>query len=416
MASEINPTTTTVAVFTRHSADCPKAADRYWRRCKCRKSLYIYADGKATFVSAKTRSWEQAETYAHAERDRRDPVKQRLMEIEAVEAEKTALQESKNLTVVDATDRWLKSLTRESHVTEVIRGKAARRIMDWALDVKIPNVRDIRSDALDLWRGTWAPDAEKVYSRIGQTSQSHFQGRLKNFCRWCVAPGNLERDPSALLQPIRLNDVRTQPLTPAQFNELLAAVDPFIAEVTGVTKEYALELKALFLLQRWAGLRILDCLMLPRTGLVGNRLSLTTEKTGAKIENRTVPDCVVEALGKLLSDRPGFRPGYYFWREGRKSETLSTQYDIMIQKLNAYLNFNGEDGQPLPFHSHMLRDTYAVELLLAGVSLEDVSKLLTHTSIKTTQDHYAPWVKSRLPQLDDKVVAAMRGMGAAVSA
>jgi integrase len=64
----------------------------------------------------------------------------------------------------------------------------------------------------------------------------------------------------------------------------------------------------------------------------------------------------------------------------------------------------------------MLRDTYAVELLLAFVPLEDVSKLLTHTSIKTTQDHYAPWVKARLQQLDDKVIAAMRSMGAVVSA
>ena len=415
-----NPaSTTTVTVFVRHGTykgiTCPKT-DPQWKRCNCRKSVYIYENGRDTVVSAKTRSWEAAEKFAQVERDLRDPAKMELREIREREAAKTALQDSKNLTVVDATTRWLKSLTRESKETEVIRGKAARRIIDWAADMGIVNVGGITPDALDLWRGTWSPDAEKVYSRIGQTSASHFQGRLKSFCRWCVGTGNLERDPSALLKSIRLSDVRTQPLTPVQFDELLAAVDPFIAEVTGETKEYGLELKALFLLQRWAGLRILDCLMLPRTGMVGNRLSLVTKKTGAKIENRTVPDCVVEALGTLSPDRPGFRPGYFFWREGRKWETLSTQYGIMIQKLNPYLSFTGEDGQPLPFHSHMLRDTYAVELLLAFVPLEDVSKLLTHTSNKTTQDHYAPWVKARLQQLDDKVIAAMRSMGAVVSA
>jgi len=405
--------TTTVTVFVRHGTYkgkiCPQT-DSQWKRCNCRKSLYIYEGGKTTFVSAKTRSWEDAEKFAQKERDLRDPVKMELKQIKERDAAKTALQESKTLSILDATDRWLKSLTKESHGTEVIRGKAARRIQDWAADMGITNVTQITPDALDLWRGTWSPDAEKEYSRIGQTSASHFQGRLKSFCRWCVGTRNLEHDPSSLLKSIRLSDVQTQPLTPAQFNELFPAVDPFIAEVRGETKEYGLELKALFLLQRWAGLRILDCLMLPRTGLVANRLSLVTKKTGAKIENRTVPPCVVDALGKLSPDRPGFRSDYFFWREGRKWETLSTQYGIMIQKLNPYLNFIGEDGQPLRFHSHMLRDTYAIELLLAFVALEHVSKLLTHTSVQTTERHYAPWVKARLQQLDDVAVAAMVGM------
>jgi hypothetical protein len=34
-----------------------------------------FANGKTTCVSAKTRSWEQAERFAQAERDKRDPVK-----------------------------------------------------------------------------------------------------------------------------------------------------------------------------------------------------------------------------------------------------------------------------------------------------------------------------------------------------
>jgi len=192
-------------------------------------------------VSAKTRSWEQAETFAQAERDRRDPVKRRLMEIEAGEIAKTALVESKNLTVVKATERWLKSLTREGVETEAIRGRVAKRIREWAADTGIVNVRGITPDALDKWRGTRAPDAEKPYNRMGQSYSSHFQGRLKNFCRWCVGTGNMERDSSSLLKSIRLSEVRTQPLAPVQFNELLAAVDPFIAEVKGEMKEYASE-------------------------------------------------------------------------------------------------------------------------------------------------------------------------------
>jgi integrase/recombinase XerD len=46
-------------------------------------------------------------------------------------------------------------------------------------------------------------------------------------------------------------------------------------------------------------------------------------------------------------------------------------------------------------HSHRLRDTFAVDLLQNGVSLETVSMLLGHNSIKVTQQHYARWVKTR---------------------
>lgn len=45
--------------------------------------------------------------------------------------------------------------------------------------------------------------------------------------------------------------------------------------------------------------------------------------------------------------------------------------------------------------AYMLRATFAVEMLLAGVPLEQVSILLGHKSVKITEKHYAPWVKAR---------------------
>jgi len=54
-------------------------------------------------------------------------------------------------------------------------------------------------------------------------------------------------------------------------------------------------------------------------------------------------------------------------------------------------------------HSHQLRDTFSVDLLQRGVSLETVSQLLGHISIKTTQKHYSPWVKTRQDALEAAV-------------
>src|ERR1035441_501869 len=98
MPTATDPTTITISVFTRHNEDCPKAADRYWKRCKCRKALYIYEGGRDSTVSARTRSWEHAELFAQTERDRRDPVKLRLQGIEAEEAKKEALLKSTSIT------------------------------------------------------------------------------------------------------------------------------------------------------------------------------------------------------------------------------------------------------------------------------------------------------------------------------
>jgi integrase len=79
------------------------------------------------------------------------------------------------------------------------------------------------------------------------------------------------------------------------------------------------------------------------------------------------------------------------------------------------LNFVDEDGEPMHFHTHMLRDTFAVELLLQGVPLDEVPKLLTHTSVGVTETHYSPWVKARREKLEKDQVEAMRKMGKKVS-
>lgn len=48
---------------------------------------------------------------------------------------------------------------------------------------------------------------------------------------------------------------------------------------------------------------------------------------------------------------------------------------------------------------HRFRDTFAVRLLLRGVHLEDVSKLLGHSSIAVTERFYAKWVRARKQRL-----------------
>jgi len=54
----------------------------------------------------------------------------------------------------------------------------------------------------------------------------------------------------------------------------------------------------------------------------------------------------------------------------------------------------------------MFRDTFAVELLLSGVPIDQVSLLLGHSSVKVTEKHYSPFVKARQEQLENSVKTA----------
>jgi integrase/recombinase XerD len=57
-------------------------------------------------------------------------------------------------------------------------------------------------------------------------------------------------------------------------------------------------------------------------------------------------------------------------------------------------------------HAHRFRDTFAVDLLLAGILMERVSVLLGHDSLRVTEKHYAPWVRLRQLQLESDLATA----------
>src|SRR5260370_12763789 len=119
---------------TRHSGECPKKDNPQWKRFNCRKSVYIYEDGRKSYVSAKTRSWKQAEKFAQSERDKRDPVKaelQKIAELRATDEEAAAARELNQVTIEDALDRWARSRKQMSQGTVPAYRLVVRKIKDW---------------------------------------------------------------------------------------------------------------------------------------------------------------------------------------------------------------------------------------------------------------------------------------------
>ncbi len=413
MSAPMNPmepiSSFTITVFTRHSGGCPKRNDPQWKRCQCRKSLYIRERGKTVYVSARTRSWGQAERVAAQERDKRDPVKIELRKI-------ADLRKPLLTTMKDALKLWLDGMKGPAATSLAAYTSTTRRIERWAESVGIVHVSDATPAQLDAWRASWSPDAELEDSRLALTTQATLVIRVKSFFYWATAMEYTIRNPTLLLRPITPNDSQTWPLTPNQFGQLIATTYKFDEQARYKSGKIGQWLRAIFLVQRWTGLRIGDVLYCPKSALTGNRLrAMIRKKMNRKptesIVEFVLPDHVVDALNALPL-RPEEHPDYWFWSRRCSPLVNTNKWVRKIDQLNNYLDFKDENGEPLEFRSHMLRDTFAVEMLLAGMELAKVSKLLTHESVATTERYYAKWTRARKQQLEDEAITAMQKMGA----
>ena len=117
-----------------------------------------------------------------------------------------------------------------------------------------------------------------------------------------------------------------------------------------------------------------------------------------------------ETSSPLLRELPNSNPRYFFWSGAGEKENEKKSWDKSLRRLFKSANLREADGAPKRCTAHMCRDTFAVELLLSGVPLDQVSLLLAHDSIKVTERHYAPFVKARQEQLEASVRLAWRQM------
>ncbi len=141
---------------------------------------------------------------------------------------------------------------------------------------------------------------------------------------------------------------------------------------------------------RHSGLRIGDACTLHRDRIKNGILELYTAKSGTKVRLPFNP----EAMKALKAVPSG---NYYFWSGESTRKTCINIWEQTFQKM---FQRAGIDG-----HSHQLRHTFSVNLLQRGVSMENLSTLLGHRSIKVTERYYASWVAGRQQHLENVVRA-----------
>jgi len=220
-------------------------------------------------------------------------------------------------------------------------------------------------------------------------TRSKVRERVSGFLNYCFEAQWIPRKPP--LPRISVDRSPTMPLTAEEYTRLLDAL--YVAtprrwdgkkSTQGLTATMRPRLHALLQLMRYSGLAIRDAVTLERAEIQHDakrgiyRVTTSRQKTGTDV-SVPIPADVARELLALTNENPRF----LFWT-GESGETIAkTWANRYIRPLFEAANIPC-DGHMV---SHRLRDTFAVDLLGKGVPLEEVSKLLGHESIRTTEKH-----------------------------
>jgi integrase/recombinase XerD len=209
-----------------------------------------------------------------------------------------------------------------------------------------------------------------------------------------IVPVQLEqtkRNPASGLKPPVVKDVPTLPFTHEEMIAILTAIEKHSLKIATTGKANMVRMRTLVLLLRYSGMRIGDAISMTPERIKGNRLFLHNAKTGTPVFT-VLPEFMIRALEAT----PRVTGRYYFWTGAGKLSTAVRMRDMRLKRIF-------EKAGILNGHAHRFRDTFATELLLQGVSMENVAALLGHQDIKITQKHYSAWVRSRQQQLENDV-------------
>lgn len=278
------------------------------------------------------------------------------------------------MTLREAIDAYTADCVRRDMTKQTLNGKRQsfkklRKVIDPEVDLRAVTRADMRRFAESL--------SGKSGSR--KSTLVHVRALLL----WSVREELLEKSPMQGMAMPKDSPERTQPLSR---DEVLALIRAAWRPAD----------RALLMLMRWSGLAIGDAVALRPGDIRAGAITIKRRKTGSLCVI-PLPASVLETLGELpLNER-----GYWFW-------TGKSEWVTGAKTWRDRLGRVAERAKVEAFHPHRLRDTFAVELLLDGTSIEDVAKLLGHSSVTITERYYAPWNRARLERLE-RVVRAAHG-------
>ncbi len=358
-----------LTIYRRHRRSCSqRAKGRKYRHCQC----LIWVDGtlgeKEIRESLKLRDWARAQEL-----------------VRQWEAEnRRIVQQEKEVTIKEAHGKFMADAeARKLNEATLYKYRLLFRQLDTFAEAhNLQRLKQLDLDTLAIFRATWKDGPRSGLKKLE---------RLRAFLRFTEKRKWIDYNPATELKAPKVPNKPTMPFTREEIVRILTALGPY-GKSAGIRN--AQRVRAFVLLLRYSGLRIGDAVQLDVNRLEGTKLLLHTEKTGVPVYC-VLPEMVVKALDAA----PHSSARYFFWTGKSTVRSAKGKWQRRLQRLFGL-------AKVTTGHAHRFRDTFAVELLLAGVPLDRVSVLLGHSSIRITERHYAPWTRSRQEQIEADLKAA----------
>jgi integrase/recombinase XerD len=356
-------------LYRRHLKLCPHQREgRKHLRCLCPVWVDGRLNGKRIHRSLGTTDWQKAQQIVREweANGTSSPPKVRLCSVSPEDAWRRFLADLEARNLCASTIRKYRLLSRQMN--------------ELCCERKIQFLNQLDLATLSEFRSGW---------RVSPLTSLKKLERLRAFFNFGQANGWINDNPARRLKAPRVLHRPTLPFTQEEMAKILDAFGPYVSRTAPRGRDNALRLKALVLLLRYSGMRIGDAVKLTTDRISGRKLFLYTQKTGVPVYS-ILPEFVAGALNSLSP----VKDVHLFWSGKGDLETIVGSWRKRLAKLFRMAKI--ENGP----HPHRFRDTFAAELLQAGVPLERVSILLGHQSTKITEKYYAAWTQARQLQVE----------------
>jgi integrase len=276
----------------------------------------------------------------------------------------------------------------------------------------ITRMEQISSNLLDDWAASW---------RGNDLTCKQWRTIASGFFRWAVGRRYLDRMPMfGERQRIRRGN-RCGYFTDEQYARLRETLPFCLPNNTAPSTHYAERLGAFLDLGRWGGMAIADVVRFsPAANLGANCVLTYRRKKSSQIAVVLLDAAVAKRLWSIPSE-PGSSAEQPFRFTGQKERSNGNRWRDRFQALchkAGIMQLETEIGTVRKPNPHCLRDTFAIDAITRGVSLENVAKMLGHATVEMTQRAYLFWVKKRLDYCieDQRAALARRHTGLAPAA
>lgn len=389
-----------LVLYKRHTASClvnemdiPARAKRYYMECPC--PIWIVGRTQGHLVPRQS----TGESDLKAAEAQRAIIIEKSKAIAREEAVKAQADSVFGPTIAECSEKYLAS--RKHELGEKTYGQhklLLDRLEQFCRERGAVYARNLSVDLLETFK------VEGLPKDMADTSKGTAVAKLRCFLRAAFRREWISEALVDKVTPHRASYEAKEPYTDEEVQKILEGS----LKLKGGTHRYAKHPKTFRLLLELmleTGMRVGDAIQFdPKALTKGERLwvySYVQQKQKKAEKQKHVEAYITDQLKKAFDECEWLSPRLPFAFGSSKNPSYLAN-EVYARMKTIGLRSGVSDCRP-----HRLRDTFAVRKLLAGFQLEDVSRLLGHSSVKVTETYYAKWVASRKVRLERLLAEAL---------